>query len=127
MNKVRSHTHETATAFLCAHFLLQVVPFTGDLIGTNQISFEGAAVRYYSESLEPTKDTSLKKVEDSWVEIILPFSDHLKLRNDMMLADQCSIRYGMGTIWKIFCCYQILYFAVIRYLISSLCFNRKVV
>ncbi|CAM9134564.1 unnamed protein product, partial [Ectocarpus fasciculatus] len=30
----------------------------------------------------------------SWVEIILPFSDHLKLRNDIMLSDQKTIRYG---------------------------------
>jgi hypothetical protein len=95
----------------------RVVPLTGELIGTNQLSFEGAAVRYFSESLSeegvsgPVPDPSsppppghgpdataaaagvsavpkARYVEDSWVEIILPFSDHLKLRTDMMLADR---------------------------------------
>lgn len=74
----------------------KVVPFTGDLIGTNQISFEGAAVRYYSDSLESGIPAAAapRHVEASWVEIILPFSDHLKLRNDIMLSDQKTIRYG---------------------------------
>ena len=74
----------------------KVVPFTGDLIGTNQISFEGAAVRYYSDSLESgVPDAAAPRpVEASWVEIILPFSDHLKLRNDIMLSDRKTIRYG---------------------------------
>lgn len=72
----------------------KIVPFTGDLIGTNQISFEGAAVRYHNESLQPgpVPPGVPRAVKDSWVEIILPFSDHIKLRNDMMLAD--NIRYG---------------------------------
>ena len=69
------------------------MPFTGELIGTNQISFEGAAVRYYAESLT-SSTVDARRIEDSWVEIILPFSDHLKLRSDMVLPDQKTIRYG---------------------------------
>lgn len=74
----------------------KVVPFTGDLIGTNQISFDGAAVRYHSESLEPLMagPEHPRSPEHSWVEIILPFSDHLKLRDDMMLKDHKAVRYG---------------------------------
>ncbi len=73
-----------------------LLPISSELITSKGRPFENIAVGYCT-SQPPiiTNEDSFgkKRVDDSWLEIILPFSDHPALR-ESMIQDGDKIRYG---------------------------------
>lgn len=73
------------------------LPFTSMLIKEKGRSFENIAISY-CQAQEPVKSEGDKigkrRMDDSWLEIILPFSDHSSLRDAMMTSDAGAVRYG---------------------------------
>ena len=73
------------------------LPFTSELIKEKGRSFENIAISYCHAN-PPVKSEGdpigKRRMDDSWLEIILPFSDHSSLREAMMTSDGGAVRYG---------------------------------
>ena len=79
----------------------ELLPFTSELISVRGRPLENIAVAYCVSSpvmdVKDPKEGEVKtqrNVEDSWLEMILPFSDQLLLRDSMVRSDGCTIRFG---------------------------------
>ena len=73
-----------------------LLPFTSELITNKGRPFENIAVGYCNP-LPPKlleNGRKAKRIDDSWLEIIFPFSDHKTLRESMSRNDGKTIRYG---------------------------------
>lgn len=75
-----------------------VVPYTSQILSSRGSSFEDIAVSYCN-SIPPMKldketKHGLRRVEDSWLELILPLPDHFSLREGMVDVDGSTIRFG---------------------------------
>ncbi len=90
--------------------LNECIPFTAELITSKRRAFEQIAVSYFPRkrislereeedcrcgSVSNISDLTGRKVEDGWLEIILPFADHEDLRESFARADNKTVRYGM--------------------------------
>ena len=78
-----------------------LLPFTSELVTSRGRHMESIAVGYCSPSppvtvTDPATNvsTTARRVDDSWLEIILPFSDQPTMRDMMVRADGQTIRYG---------------------------------
>ena len=73
------------------------LPFTSALISSRGRSLENIGVGYcpYHPPVV-TEESSVGKcrVDDSWLEMVLPFSDQTTLRESMMMDDGKTLRYG---------------------------------
>lgn len=73
------------------------LPFTSDLISSRGRSLENIGTAY-CVSQPPVVDdghpAGRRRIDDSWLEVILPFAEQAKLRESMMLDDGQTIRYG---------------------------------
>ena len=83
--------------------LSECIPFTAELITSKRRAFEQIAVSYVPPSKrveydEDTKDMgsgTVRRVDDSWLEITIPFYDHPELRDTFANSDNKTVRYGM--------------------------------
>lgn len=81
--------------------IAELLPFTSELISIRGRPLENIAVAYcvtqpliiVENPLEGQID-SQRRVEDSWLEMILPFSDQSLLRESMVRSDGFTIRFG---------------------------------
>lgn len=74
------------------------VPYTSHILSGRGTSFEDIAVSY-CPPMQPMQvdgkdDSMVRRVDDSWLELILPFPDHISLRESMVDVDGCTIRFG---------------------------------
>ena len=81
-----------------AEVVRTVVPYTSQILSSRGSSFEDIAVSYCNPLL-PMKSLSnqslcYRRVEDSWLELILPLPDHGSLRESMVDIDGITIRFG---------------------------------
>ncbi len=74
----------------------ELLPFTSELITNKGRPFENIAVGYCNPMPPKLLDNGqkAKRIDDSWLEIIFPFSDHKTLRESMSRNDGKTIRYG---------------------------------
>lgn len=73
------------------------LPFTSDLISSRGRSLENIGTGYcVSQPAVPSPDhpAGLRRTDDSWLEMVLPFAEQTRLRESMMLDDGKTIRYG---------------------------------
>jgi hypothetical protein len=73
------------------------MPFTAELISARGRSFESLGVGYCpAKPAVSTSDHPIGKcrVDDSWLELVLPFADQPKLRESMMMDNGKTVRYG---------------------------------
>ena len=81
-----------------AEVVRAVVPYTSQILSSRGSSFEDIAVSYCNP-LSPIKSVinpnqSYRRMEDSWLELILPLPDHAHLRESMVDIDGITIRFG---------------------------------
>lgn len=81
--------------------IADLLPFSSELISTKGRPLENIAVGYcipqpliHLTNQPAGHVTTQRRVEDSYLEMILPFSDHLSLRESMIRNDGCTVRYG---------------------------------
>jgi hypothetical protein len=77
--------------------LVEVLPFTTEVITSRGGMFENFAISVSYVNPKPSviqQGRTFRRVDDSWLEMILPFSEHEGLRETMMKTDGKSIRYG---------------------------------
>lgn len=77
----------------------KVLPFTIDIITSKGESMEtlSLAVSYCPQKppvYEGENSIGMRRIDDSWLEVILPFSDHAGLRGAMAKSNGKTIRYG---------------------------------
>jgi acyl-CoA hydrolase len=79
----------------------ELLPFSSELISVRGRPMENIAVGYCIPQPIITVENPLpgylntqRRVEDSWLEMILPFSDQSLLRDIFLAADGNSVRYG---------------------------------
>jgi len=73
------------------------LPFTSDLISSRGRSLENIGTAYCVSQppiIENGHPAGRRRIDDSWLEVILPFAEQAKLRESMMLDDGKTIRYG---------------------------------
>jgi hypothetical protein len=73
------------------------LPFTSGLISARGRSMENIGAGYcpkQSPTLSSDHPIGKCRVDDSWLEIMLPFSDQTSLRESMMMDDGKTVRYG---------------------------------
>ena len=70
-----------------------ILPCTSSIFSSSAAVFDSIAVSYCN-ALPANKQTGKRRVEDSWLELILPFSDSHALREVFVRADNISVRYG---------------------------------
>lgn len=73
------------------------LPFTADLISARGRSLESLGVGYcpaHPAVTSPEYPAGRCRVDDSWLEMVLPFSDQPKLRESMMMDNGKTVRYG---------------------------------
>lgn len=71
--------------------VVSCLPFTSELISSRSRSLEHIGVGYCPA--KPAEDGKMR-VDDSWLEMVLPFSDQTRLRESMMMDDGKTMRYG---------------------------------
>ena len=81
--------------------IAELLPFTSELISVRGRPLENIAVAYCVThpvmdipDPEVGKIQTQRRVEDSWLEMILPFSDQSLLRESMVRSDGKTIRFG---------------------------------
>lgn len=78
--------------------ITEVLPFTSELVTSRSSPFESLAVGYCVKQppVPSAENPGLfkRRMEDSWLEIIFPFSNHEALRDSMMRSDGKTVRYG---------------------------------
>lgn len=81
--------------------IAELLPFTSELISVRGRPLENIAVAYCVShpvmdipDPEVGKAQTQRRVEDSWLEMILPFSDQSLLRESMVRSDGKTIRFG---------------------------------
>jgi hypothetical protein len=81
--------------------IAELLPFTSELISVRGRPLENIAVAYcVTQPLMVVENpleghvNSQRRVEDSWLEMILPFSDQSLLRESMVRSDGFTIRFG---------------------------------
>ena len=77
--------------------IFDLIPFTAELITSKGRAFEQLAASYCPPQKQiafATSSAGERRVEDSWLELILPLSDHLDLRNCLVSDSGNAIRYG---------------------------------
>ena len=81
--------------------IAELLPFTSELISVRGRPLENIAVAYCVThpvmdipDPEVGKVQTQRRVEDSWLEMILPFSDQSLLRESMVRSDGKTIRFG---------------------------------
>jgi hypothetical protein len=74
------------------------MPFTAELISSRGMLFDNIAVGYcHPQTPDPVDEITgvgSRRFEDSWLEIIMPLSDHPQLRETLIRIDGKNIRYG---------------------------------
>jgi len=73
------------------------LPFTSDVISSRGRAYESIAVGYFPQkamALDDDHPVGKRRIDDSWLEIVVPFADQETLRESMMRADKKNIRYG---------------------------------
>lgn len=77
-----------------------VIPMSSQVFSTKGKLFDNIAVRYCPQR-EPMESggngdtiTTTRRVDDSFIEIILPLNDHSELRESMVESDGKTIQYG---------------------------------
>lgn len=74
------------------------MPFTAEFISTRGgRSLESLGVAYCPAQPavpSPENPMGMCRVDDSWLEMVLPFSDQPKLRDSMMMDNGKTVRYG---------------------------------
>ena len=73
------------------------LPFTSELISSRGRSLENIGVGYcplQPPVLSPENAMGKCRTDDSWLEMVLPFSDQTILRESMMMDDGKTLRYG---------------------------------
>lgn len=73
------------------------LPFTSELISSRGRSLENIGVGYCPAAkpvITPEHPAGQCRTDDSWLEMVLPFSDQTKLRESMMMDDGKTVRYG---------------------------------
>ncbi|KAJ1425166.1 HotDog domain-containing protein [Ochromonadaceae sp. CCMP2298] len=74
----------------------QCLPFTSDLINSRR-SYDNLAVGYSLQQpplVDDEHPMGRRRVDDSWLELIIPFADQESLRENMCRADRKTVRYG---------------------------------
>lgn len=81
--------------------IAELLPFTSELISGRGRPLENIAVAYcvatpVMDIIDPLPGqiATQRRVEDSWMELILPFSDQSLLRDSMVTSDGSTIRFG---------------------------------
>ena len=79
----------------------ELLPFTSELISVRGRPLENIAVAYCVSTpvmdIEYPQEGQIRtqrRVQDSWLEMILPFSDQSLLRESMVRSDGLTIRFG---------------------------------
>ena len=79
----------------------ELLPFTSELISVRGRPLENIAVAYCVSTpvmdIEDPQEGQIRtqrRVQDSWLEMILPFSDQSLLRESMVRSDGLTIRFG---------------------------------
>lgn len=70
----------------------QLIPYTSELISSRGRPLENIAVGYHLQ--QPVNMSGQRRVDDGFLELILPFSKNNELRDAMIRSDGRSIRYG---------------------------------
>lgn len=73
------------------------LPFTSDLVSSRGRSYENIGVGYCPSLPVASSDEypqGARRMDDSWLEIVLPFSDQKDLRESMMRDDRETVTYG---------------------------------
>lgn len=79
--------------------IMEVLPITTEVITSRGQTIDSLAIAVsYCPSLPPVYEegdtVGKKRIDDSWIEMVLPFSEHAGLRDGIIEADGKTVRYG---------------------------------
>lgn len=74
--------------------IAKYLPFTSEIITTKARSYDSIEVGYCDTCVQRNSNGDGKYIDDSWLQITLPFSRHALLRETLMRFDGETIRYG---------------------------------
>lgn len=102
------HSPETVRTSWVKNVIVDVIPLTSQVISSREGSVDvnlELAVSFCHPSIDSTRAPDQEKqaeieqskprsIDDSWIELILPFEEHQSLRENLMRFDRKTIRHG---------------------------------